>query len=123
MLNLRTVYANIFNQEHYDARMRSLNQLTWKQRKIITQIITTIKISKGIYQSSLTRQVNNCLYVNTRNIRNPPEFNPSCNSVAKNGPLFKGTTAVNAYRRVFDRDDSIKRIKLAMKTYLIQNQN
>lgn len=89
----------------------------------MTCIITAIKISMRFLQSTCTRSINECLYVNIRNIRNPLIFNTSHVNLTRRSPIHSGITFINEYRNLFNMDDMSPRIKKAIRGHFITLNN
>lgn len=81
----------------------------------MAQILTIIKISRGIISTNLTNIVNESRVVNVRNTRNPNIFNTAHINLPKGGPLHRAATLVNQYRHLFHFHDSIPVIKRKLK--------
>lgn len=107
---------------NFDTRMVKLHELTFQKRRIITSIVTTIKIIRGTLISPLIHIINQCRHVPVRNLRNPIPFDTyKIGLLSGKSPIAIALRNYNSYHHLFQEQDSIDVIRKKLREHFIIN--
>lgn len=108
---------------NFNQRMAKLKALTFGARRVISSIITLIKIMRGTLASqSLTNIINECRHIPTRVLRSTTTFDQQkIRKLAIKHPIAITLLRFNKFQHLFSEDDSIKTIRKKLDEYLLKN--
>lgn len=97
-------------------RLKKLNLISFRHRRIISSVVTIFKIARGLTHSRLVQFVRSHMIVADRSTRSPNCFNIT-RDVTQYSPLYMAMEYANRYRHCFDTNDSPIVIKNKLTNY------